>query len=480
MPRNGSGNFSLVTNSWNPAINGTPATASDWQSLIDDVAAAMTQSISRDGQTTATGNLPMGGNKLTGLGPGTAAGDSLRWEQLFSQGQPQDLASAATTDIGAQMTTFLNITGTTTITSFGANFNGPRYLRFSGILTLTHSATLVLPGGANITTAAGDTAIAIPLGTPAAGWRVLSYQAADGGARVLNINGGQVAGMRNKIINGDMSIWQEGTATRTAAPNGTYGADCWATRTQYSGGSTAILYQTTGPNQEFPYAVRLRHDGATAGSLAWYAQRQTIEKSNARGLVGASNITISFWYRSNRTGGHAVSFDAGNTGTAFTGAMTEGAVTFNVAAANTWELKKVTFPITITGNGTDPDNGIGMFVNIGFVNGGINNFGTILVNDYFDLTGVQLEVGTIATPFERRLYSVELDMCMRYFENCDFIAVGEFYSNIYYKQPKRSVPTVARVSGATITPNPRGSLLYFSQDGGVAAATARYSANARF
>jgi hypothetical protein len=168
-------------NSWNPAINGVSATAADWQNLANDIAAALTQSLSSDGQTPVTGNLPMTGNKLTGLGAGSATGDSLRWEQLFSQGTPQNLASAATTDIGAQNSVFLNITGTTTITSFGTNYNGPRYIRFDGALTLTHNATtLILPGAANITTAAGDSAIVVPSGSPANGWRVAGYQKADG------------------------------------------------------------------------------------------------------------------------------------------------------------------------------------------------------------------------------------------------------------------------------------------------------------
>lgn len=80
--RNGSGTFNLLTNSWSPATNGTPATAADWQALINDVAAAITQSLSKDGQTAMTGNLPAGGNKITGLAAGTTAGDSVRYEQL--------------------------------------------------------------------------------------------------------------------------------------------------------------------------------------------------------------------------------------------------------------------------------------------------------------------------------------------------------------------------------------------------------------
>lgn len=93
---------------------------------------------------------------------------------------PTSLASAGTTDIGAENSMFVQITGTTTITSFGTNYNGPRFLRFSGALTLTHNATtLNLPGGANITTAAGDTCIAIPNSTPN-GWNVVQFQRASG------------------------------------------------------------------------------------------------------------------------------------------------------------------------------------------------------------------------------------------------------------------------------------------------------------
>lgn len=86
------------------------------------------------------------------------------------------LASGSTTDIGGQNAMAVEITGTTTITSFGTTYNGPRFLRFTGALTLTHNATsLILPGGSNITTAAGDTCIAIP-NSSANGWVVLAYQ----------------------------------------------------------------------------------------------------------------------------------------------------------------------------------------------------------------------------------------------------------------------------------------------------------------
>lgn len=182
MSRNGSGTYTPPASSWSPAVNGATATFADWNALLTDLSAALTQSVSKDGQTAMTGNLPMGGFVLTGLGAGAATGQSVRWQQLFSQGTQIDLASATTTDIGAENTNFLNITGTTTITSFGTNYNGPRFLRFDGALTLTHNATtLILPGAANITTVAGDTCIAIPNASTSGtsdGWLVMAYQRA--------------------------------------------------------------------------------------------------------------------------------------------------------------------------------------------------------------------------------------------------------------------------------------------------------------
>ena len=87
------------------------------------------------------------------------------------------LASATTTDIGGQNSLYVSVTGTTTITGFGTNYTGPRFVSFTGILTLTHSATLVCPGAANITTAANDSAIAIPI---SGGWQIVAYQKASG------------------------------------------------------------------------------------------------------------------------------------------------------------------------------------------------------------------------------------------------------------------------------------------------------------
>lgn len=105
---------------------------------------------------------------------------------------PVQLASATTTNIGAQVSPFVEITGTTTITSFGTTYRGPRFLRFTGALTLTHNATtLNLPSAANITTAAGDTCVAVP-NFAGNGWNVVQYQLAAGGVvgTIAIANGG--------------------------------------------------------------------------------------------------------------------------------------------------------------------------------------------------------------------------------------------------------------------------------------------------
>ena len=177
MSRNGAGTYVLP--SGNPVVTNTTISSTWANNTLSDIAGALTQSLSKDGQTTPTANLPMGGFKLTNLAAGSAPGNSLRYEQLFSQGIPTDIASASTVDIGAEYNTFLNVTGNTTITSFGTNYNGPRILTFRASLTLTHNATtLVCPASANIVTQAGDVAVLIPKSTTsgtADGWKVSSY-----------------------------------------------------------------------------------------------------------------------------------------------------------------------------------------------------------------------------------------------------------------------------------------------------------------
>jgi hypothetical protein len=93
-----------------------------------------------------------------------------------------NLASQATVDLGNALASFVRITGTSQITSFGVLYRGPIFVRFAGSLTLTNSSQIILPGGVNITTQTGDTLIAVPKATSGVpdGWVVSVYTSASG------------------------------------------------------------------------------------------------------------------------------------------------------------------------------------------------------------------------------------------------------------------------------------------------------------
>lgn len=133
------------------------------------------------------------------------------------------IASATTTNIGASPETYLTVSGTTTITGFGTVRAGTiRFLRFSGVLTLTHNGTtLILPGSASITTAAGDVAVFASEG--AGNWRCLLYSRSTG-SPVRDIYATKVDVRRNRIVNGDKLVSQENAQT-SGTTNGRYISD---------------------------------------------------------------------------------------------------------------------------------------------------------------------------------------------------------------------------------------------------------------
>ncbi|MDB5590639.1 DUF2793 domain-containing protein [Enterovirga sp.] len=132
-----------------------------------------------------------------------------------------DIPSASTTDLGAVPTLKVRITGTVAITSFGSGLHKLRLIRFAGALTLTHDATsLVLPGSANITTAAGDRALAASDGS--GNWTVWGYWRADGtplavrNLRTADGNGNTAVGL-NALVS--LTSGTNNTATGVGALN---------------------------------------------------------------------------------------------------------------------------------------------------------------------------------------------------------------------------------------------------------------------
>ena len=136
MAFNGSGTYTLPAG--NPVVTGTTISSSTTNTTNSDIATALTNCLTRDGQSTPSANLPMNANKLTGLAAGTSAGDSVRYEQV--------LLLAGGTMSGA-------ITFNAGQTVDGTNKIGYRNIPLSGIKTASY--TLV----------AGDVGKFIELGT---------------------------------------------------------------------------------------------------------------------------------------------------------------------------------------------------------------------------------------------------------------------------------------------------------------------------
>jgi hypothetical protein len=262
MARNGVGVYVPTSGTWtNGAANGVLATLADWDALLDDLVEALSQSLAKDGQTVLTGNLQMGGFKLTGMGNATGIGQPLSFEQLFSQGTETDLASTATTDIGTPNTNFLRITGTTTITSFGTNYRGPRFLRFADAVTLTNSSSLVITGGANITTTAGEIYIAIPKATAgvADGWYVVS-------SKVL---------YSPKLIAPESTgaIYDNGSVRSNIVAVAALNIDCSTGNffTKTIAGNSTFTFSNAPASTAYAFTLELTH---TSGTVTWPASVQ--------------------------------------------------------------------------------------------------------------------------------------------------------------------------------------------------------------
>lgn len=290
---------------------------------------------------------------------------------------------------------------------------------------------------------------------------------------------------RNKIINGGMSIDQRNAgAAVTAIAGGIFGVDRWSFFEDTDGGFTAQRSTTT-PPAGFTHFTRVTVTSADASlSAAQFAVVQYKVEGNDIadldwGLSTAQAITISFRVRSSLTGtfGGSVRNSAGNRSYPFT---------YAISSANTWESKTVTISGDTTGTWLT-DTGIGIMLTFGLGVGSTNSgtAGAWAASNLYsatsavsvigtnaatwDITGVQLEVGSVATPFERRSVAAELEMCQRYYEKSydlatvpgtvttsgewrgyDVIVSGQ-HTFRYSVRKRSATPTLAYYSPATGT-----------------------------
>jgi len=279
----------------------------------------------------------------------------------------------------------------------------------------------------------------------------------------LNIVADAPLSYRNRIINGDMRIDQRNSGASVTQQTGAlFPVDRF--RVLGSASSKFTAQQNAGsvtPPAGYTNYLGMTSSAATAvGASDYYLLQHSIEGLNvadlAWGTANAQAITLSFWARSSLTGTHSGSLqnNAGDRSYAFS---------YTVNAANTWEQKTVTIPGDTTGTWlTNSSIGVKITWSLGSgstfttaanswvagnffgANSSVNVVGTNGATFY--LTGVQLEVGSKASAFERRPYGMELQLCQRYYEVVPFV-IGTAASNVtsigYYKVTKRGTPVLS-------------------------------------
>jgi hypothetical protein len=237
--------------------------------------------------------------------------------------------------------------------------------------------------------------------------------------------------LKNRIINGDMRIDQRNAGASVNASNGTYTLDRWA-----CGGavSNKFTVQQNAGSVTSPVGFN-NYLGCTSSSAYSvpsgenYGMQQSIEGFNFAdlgwGTANAKTVTLSFWVRSSLTG----TFGGGFTNSAYDYSYV---FSYSILTANTWTQISVTIAGPTSGTWIGATNGVGARVvfSLGTGSSRVTTAGSWVAGYYASvtgetqivatngatlyITGVQLEIGTSATPFERRLYNQELANCQRY------------------------------------------------------------------
>ena len=303
---------------------------------------------------------------------------------------------------------------------------------------------------------------------------------------------------RNLIINGAMQVAQRGTSHTLASNN--YGSlDRW-NGSGFSG-PTCTMEQSTVAPANFKNSLKFTvTTGASVDATDYSDVRQYIEGNNVShlkwGTADAQDVTVSFWVRCSATGTFAVSI----CNSSYT---RNYPATYVINSADTWEYKSVTISGDTSGTWLN-DGGVGLRLvfdlgvgstyssttgqwssGVYFGGSGVTKLAATTGATWY-ITGVQLEVGDTATPFEHRSYGQELALCQRFFctsggpvvpqqhsytadlflEGIGAVYTDSFaYSNaISFPCPMRTSPTVTIVAPSLSSANNQAAI--YSRNGG--------------
>jgi len=296
-----------------------------------------------------------------------------------------------------------------------------------------------------------------------------------------DITDGAFQANKNLIINGAMQVWQRGTSFTGITGGQFNGPDRFMNILQ-TAGTWTVSQSTTAPDgfgKSLKWECTTADASLAAGDYFFAAQRmegQNLQQLK-KGTASAESVTLSFWVRSSKTGTYIAELeDKDNTRSI--------SKSYTVSSVDTWEYKTLTFSGDTVGT-LDDDNNRSMDVNFWLAASSTYTSGTLAtswdattasnravgqvnladtVGNYWQITGIQLEVGDTATPFEHRSYADELARCQRYYSELSwpsnhFIFDGETSTSVYYHYDRslpvkmRATPSSSVKSGSVVTSN---------------------------
>jgi hypothetical protein len=273
------------------------------------------------------------------------------------------------------------------------------------------------------------------------------------------VTGGLPSPNRNLLYNGAMQVAQRGTSTTGITATGYYTADRWQAILSGLGTWTQTVENDAPTGSGFRKSLKMlctTSDAApAAGDLLYMTQileGQDVQRI-AKGTSSAQQVTLSFWVKANVTGTYVAElYDVNNT--------RQVSAAYTVSASATWEKKTITFPADTTGVFTN-DNAAALYAIFWLGAGSTYTGGTLntvwaadtsnkraagqtnlaaATNNYWQITGVQLEVGPTGTGFEFKSFGQELRECQRYYQR---IVAGTAYG--YVSHWGTALSTVAAV-----------------------------------